>query len=92
MSNMFNNSCLTSLNVSSFDTSKVTDMSYMFYKLPLEELDISNFSTNSLSNVNYMIGNMSNLNKLYVNSSWNPNNITNNNGYSYNTNAEIIVK
>ena len=53
MRNMFND-CekLTSIDVSNFDTSYVTDMSNMFsYCYNLTSIDVSNFNT---SNVTYM--------------------------------------
>ena len=55
MSYMFNEcSSLTNINLSNFNTNKVTDMSCMFRECSsLEELNLSNFNTN---NVNNMIG------------------------------------
>ena len=54
MKNMFYNcSSLISLNISNFDTSKVSNMGYMFYNCNgLISLDISNFYT---PEVTYMI-------------------------------------
>lgn len=66
MSNMFymynnngatkpENSSLTHLDLSCFDTSKVTDMSFMFgncYKLT--NLDLGNFDTSNVTNMTYM--------------------------------------
>ena len=52
MAYMFDNCKATSLNVSNFDTSNVTSMSYMFSSCTnLTSLDLSSFST---SNVTYM--------------------------------------
>jgi len=50
MSSMFSKcSSLEKLNVSGWDTSKVTDMGYMFFRCyALKELDLSSFSTASL--------------------------------------------
>ncbi len=43
------------LDLSGLDTSKMTDMSYMFYKLAkLEYLDISSFDTSNVTNMNGM--------------------------------------
>ena len=53
------------LNLSSFDTSKVTDMSYMFYSMSnLITLDLSNFDTSKVTDMNAMFDGMSNLTTL----------------------------
>lgn len=59
MEGMFANCCwLESIDVSEFDTSNVTDMSYMFYmedgKAILSSLDVSGFDTSSVTNMNNM--------------------------------------
>ena len=57
MASMFYNcSKLTSLDVSKFDTSKVTNMSYMFSRCGLISLDISNFNTFKVTDMSYMFG------------------------------------
>ena len=57
MSQMFQN-CLSlaKIDVSHFDTSKVTDMSYMFYGLyyNLTSLDVSNFDTRNVTGMSSM--------------------------------------
>lgn len=53
-----------------FDTSNITDMSYMFnYCSGLTSLDLSNFNTSNVTNMSYMFSNCSNLTLLDV-SSW----------------------
>ena len=52
---MFCNTPITSLDLSSLDTSKVEKMSYMFYNCPdLKEIDLSNFKTNSVTSMENM--------------------------------------
>ena len=49
---------LTSLDLSNFDTSKVTDMNSMFYYCSsLTSLDLSNFDTNNVTNMSDMFHN-----------------------------------
>ena len=50
---MFSNSQATSLDLSGFDTSSVTDMSGMFFGSQATSIDLSSFDT---SNVNDMSG------------------------------------
>ena len=53
---------LTSLNLSSFDTSNVTNMSGMFsYVYGLTNLDLSNFNTSNVTDMGYMFNEMNNL-------------------------------
>ena len=68
MSYMFYNcSNLTSLDVSRFDTSKVTNMSGMFsYCSNLTSLDVSGFDTSNVTTMSWMFGNCSNLTSLDV--------------------------
>lgn len=56
MSSMFNGcSYLTSLDLSSFDTSNVADMAHMFHNCSnLTSLDISKFDTSSVTEAQYM--------------------------------------
>ena len=52
---MFPHCSLTSLDLSNFDTSNVTDMSSMFYGcLNLKSLDLSSFDTSNVTNMSYM--------------------------------------
>ena len=55
-------SSLTSLDLSNFKTSNVTNMRSMFYIMPyLKSLDLSNFNTSNVTLMNYMFSGMSNL-------------------------------
>ncbi|EOA7320243.1 BspA family leucine-rich repeat surface protein [Enterococcus hirae] len=66
---------LTSLDVSSFDTSKVTDMSYMFYRNGVTSLDVSGFDTSKVTVMSYMFLGMKNITNLDVNG-WNTSSVT----------------
>ena len=60
---------LTSLDVSSFDTSKVRGMGNMFFgDEKLTSLDLSNFNTQNLTNMDKMFYGMSNLTSLNIGS------------------------
>ena len=49
-------SSLKKLNLSNFNTNKVTNMSYMFCDCSsLEELNISNFDTNNVTDMSHML-------------------------------------
>ena len=63
MNSMFRNmSSLISLNLSNFDTSRVTNMSYMFFNTSsLTLLDLSNFNTSQVMNMDSMFRGMTNL-------------------------------
>ena len=54
---MFSSSKVTTLNLSSFDTSKVTDMSNMFYGSKATTLDLSSFDTSNVTNMIQMFWN-----------------------------------
>ena len=50
------------IDLSNFDTSKVTDMSFMFYgKFDITTLNLSNFDTSKVTNMSYMFYSMSDL-------------------------------
>ena len=67
MESMFSGTSLTTLDVSHFDTSKVTNMNSMFSYMPnLTTLDLSNFDTSKVTKMNYMFSNMPNLTTLDV--------------------------
>ena len=56
---------ITSIDLSSFDTSKVTNMSEMFYDCQnLEELDLSSLNTKNITDMSCMFYNCKNLLKL----------------------------
>ena len=67
---------LTSLDVSNFDTSNVTDMSYAFYTNNLIELDLSDWDTSNVTNMNHILYSCQNLKTLNI-SNWNLNNVNN---------------
>ena len=68
---------LTSLDVSSFDTSKVRGMGNMFFgDENLTSLDLSNFDTQNLTNMDKMFYGMSNLTSLNI-GSFNTSKVTN---------------
>ena len=54
---MFNNSKATILDVSNFDTSKVTDMGGMFQSSQATTLDLSSFDTSKVTNMRLMFSN-----------------------------------
>ena len=77
MSSMFSScSNLTSLNLSSFDTSNVTNMNNMFYKCSnLISIDLSSFDTSNVTNMNNMFNSCSGLTELDL-SSFDTSNVT----------------
>ena len=61
--------CTTSFNLSNFDTSKMTDMSWMFDNcLSLTTLDLSNFDTSNVTNMSYMFSKCQSLTSLDLSS------------------------
>ena len=76
MGSMFNTcSSLTSLDLSNFNTSQVTDMSYMFVEFPNIELNLSGFVTSNVINMMSMFD-KAKLNALDL-SSFDTSNVTN---------------
>ena len=62
---------LTSLDVSNFNTSNVTGMSWMFaYCTSLTSLDVSNFNTSNVTNISAMFSNCANLKTIYAGAGW----------------------
>ena len=77
MNSMFlNDGQLVELDVSSFDTSNVTDMSWMFWNTSLTTLDLSHFDTSNVTDMSFMFGGMESLTELNL-SSFNTSNVTN---------------
>ena len=78
MQNMFNGcQSLTSLDVSNFDTSNVTNMSHMFYNCnKLTSLDVSKWDTSNVTNMSWMFYACYKLTSLDV-SNFNTSNVTN---------------
>ncbi|MDY5586449.1 MAG: BspA family leucine-rich repeat surface protein [Eubacteriales bacterium] len=67
---------LTSITFGNFNTSKVTDMRYMFYQCTsLTSLNVSNFNTSKVTNMYAMFWNCSSLTSLNV-SNFNTSNVT----------------
>ena len=68
---------LTTIDLSNFDTSKVTDMTYMFSNSSnLTSLNLSSFDTSKVTNMRTMFACMSNLTSLNL-SNFNTSNVTN---------------
>ena len=75
-------SSLTNLDLSNFDTSNVTDMSYMFYCCSgLTNLDLSNFDTSNVTDMSYMFYDCNSLTNLNL-SGFDTSNLDEN--YNYN--------
>ena len=69
---------LTSLNLSSFNTTNVTSMANMFYSCSsLTTLDLSSFNVNKVTNMNFMFYGTIKLKTIYVSDLWNVDNVTN---------------
>ena len=65
MSSMFYNSQAENIDLSSFDTSNVINMTAMFYGAnKIEELDLSSFNTSNVINMPSMFYNMTKLNSI----------------------------
>ena len=68
MDGMFENSQVTTIDVSFFDTSKVTGMSYMFSGSKVTTLDLSNFDITNVFSMSGMFKNMKNIKILDLSS------------------------
>jgi len=76
MSSMFFNSKTSHIDLSSFDTSNVTDMSAMFYGVQgVEEYDLSSFNTENVTNMTVMFQNNISLKRVDL-SSFDTKNVT----------------
>ena len=72
------------IDLSNFDTSKVTNMSFMFSSMShLTTLDLSNFDTSQVTNMNNMFSGMSNLTTLNL-SNFDTSQVTNMSNMFYN--------
>ena len=85
---MFSGSKATVLDVSGFDTSKVTNMEYMFYKSQATSINLSSFNTSKVANMSYMFYN-SEATVLDV-SSFDTSKVTNMNSMFYNSRATTL--
>ena len=77
MNSMFRNILnLTTVNLSNFDTSKVTNMSYMFFNTSsLTSLNLSNFDTSKVTNMDSIFRGITNLTAIDL-SNFNTSNVT----------------
>ena len=66
---------LTNIDLSDLDTSKVTDMSYMFSGCGLTSLDLSSFNTSNVTDMSFMFNRCRGLNDLNI-SRFNTSNVT----------------
>lgn len=83
---------LTSLDLSSFNTTNVTDMSSMFSGMAaLTSLNISSFNTENVTDMNGMFANMSSIESLDL-SSFNTKNVIKFRGMFYNDNPNYTLK
>ena len=73
---MFSDSQATTLDLSNFDTSNVTNMSGMFYQSKATTLDVSTFDTSKVTNMSYMFYNFTNLKTIYVSNKFNTDKVT----------------
>ena len=73
---MFYKSQATTLDVSNFNTSNVTNMSYMFYNSQATTLDLSNFDTSKVTNMSNMFYGSTNLKTIYVSNKFNTDKVT----------------
>ena len=63
---MFSNAEIPEINgLDKFNTSKVTNMAYMFYNSKAKSLDLSSFDTSSVTDISYMF-NGSSATTVYV--------------------------
>ncbi len=85
---MFENSQAKILDVSNFDTSKVTNMRAMFANSKLTTLDVSNFNTSKVTDMSYMFG-VTKINTINV-SNFNTSNVTNMSGMFFWTQATTL--
>ncbi|MDM1009524.1 BspA family leucine-rich repeat surface protein [Clostridium perfringens] len=77
MMSMFAGSRIKSLDLSSWDTSKVTDMSFMFNQtMELESINASGWDTSNVTNMNFMFGNNCRLEWVDA-SGWDTSKVTN---------------
>ena len=79
MNSMFHNIFnITTINLSNFDTSRVTNMSYMFFSSPMvRELDLTNFDTRNVTNMYGMFDDMTDVTKIKFSDKFDTSNVTN---------------
>ena len=79
----------SSFDLSSFNTSNVTDMRSMFSGAKATTLDISNLDTSNVANMSYMFGNLKNVTSLDL-SNLNTSNVTDMSGMFFATNTTYL--
>ena len=73
---MFSDSKATTLDVSNFNTSNVTNMNGMFYNSKATTLDVSNFDASKVTNMSNMFYKATNLKTIYVSNKFNTDKVT----------------
>ena len=69
---------ITSIDLSSFDSSNVTSMKYMFGKCAnLETINLNNLNTQKVTDISYMFNSCSSLTKIHFPQSFNTENVNN---------------
>ena len=76
MRKMFYSSSATTLDLSSFNTSNVTDMSWMFTYSAATALDLSSFNTSNVTDMRFMFYECPNLKTIYASDIFNTNSVT----------------
>ena len=71
---------LTSIVFDNFNTSNVTNMSYMFANFEPTTLNLTKFDTSKVTNMSHMFSDNSNLKTIYVSSSWSTSKVTSSTG------------
>lgn len=80
MNRMFALSKIETVNLSSFDTSKVTSMSYMFAYSSFEKLNLSGFNTSNVVNMSNMFDQCKKLKTIYASNRFVTDNVTSSSG------------
>ena len=88
---MFSYTYASSIDVTEFDTSNVTDMSYMFSSGEMTELDLSHFNTSNVTNMTGMFQGCSSLQTIYVSNNWSTDSLEDGNGQYMFDNDENLV-
>ena len=73
---MFLYSKAESVDLSSFDTSNVTNMNFMFHSSEILVLDLSGFDTSNVTDMDQMFANALNLKTIYASDKFVTNNVT----------------
>ena len=73
---MFQNSQATTLDVTNFDTSNVTTMSWIFGYSKATTLDVSNFDTSKVTDMRYMFASATYLKTIYVSNKFDVSKVT----------------